>query len=113
MSDPEVRSAGEARAAAGLEPSGAAPYREAIATEERTQLQMVVRRFLRHRLAVISLIGLLLIVTFFGNDLKEMFFSSSNSLRSGKQQKVNYDSKQADVEFSKGNDNHGTADMDK
>jgi peptide/nickel transport system permease protein len=64
MSEPEIRSTGEIRVAAGMEPSPAAPDREAITTEERSQLQMVVRRFLRHRLAVVSLIGLLLIVLF-------------------------------------------------
>jgi peptide/nickel transport system permease protein len=37
---------------------------EAITTEERSQLQMVLRRFLRHRVAVASLIGFLLIVAF-------------------------------------------------
>lgn len=37
---------------------------EAISTEERTQFQMVLSRFLRHRLAVGSLIFLLLIVAF-------------------------------------------------
>ncbi len=64
-------------------------------------------------IVVLCAIGLLLIVTFFGNDLKEMFFSSSNSLRSGKQQKVNYDEKNADVAFDKSNESHTTAEMDK
>ena len=37
---------------------------EAITTKERTQLQLVLMRFMRHRIAVISLIGFLLIVAF-------------------------------------------------
>jgi peptide/nickel transport system permease protein len=37
---------------------------EAIRTEERTQLQMIVKRFFRHKLAVGSLVALLLIIGF-------------------------------------------------
>lgn len=36
----------------------------AVSTEERTQLQMVIRRFFRHRVAVASLIGFILLVAF-------------------------------------------------
>lgn len=48
-------------AAAGGPP---APDPEAITTKERSQLQLVLRRFFRHRLAVGSLIVFLLIVLF-------------------------------------------------
>lgn len=53
----------EARATA---PSGAPPGvgAEAIVTTERSQFRLVVTRFVRHRLAVISLITFLLIVAF-------------------------------------------------
>lgn len=37
---------------------------EAITTEERTQLQMIVKRFLRHKVAVASLVMFVLIVLF-------------------------------------------------
>jgi peptide/nickel transport system permease protein len=37
---------------------------EAITTKERSQLQLVLGRFLRHRLAVVSLFGLLLLIAF-------------------------------------------------
>jgi peptide/nickel transport system permease protein len=37
---------------------------EAITTKERSQLELVVRRFLRHRLAMASLVVLLLVVAF-------------------------------------------------
>lgn len=37
---------------------------EAITTKERTQLQLVLGRFIRHRLAVGGLVGLLLVVAF-------------------------------------------------
>jgi peptide/nickel transport system permease protein len=52
---------------AGGQPGPAAPLiaeAEAITTKERTQLQLVLGRFLRHKLAVISLVGFLLIVAF-------------------------------------------------
>jgi peptide/nickel transport system permease protein len=44
-----------------IEPAGQA---EALTTRQRSHLQMVVARFLRHRLAVISLVVFLLIVAF-------------------------------------------------
>jgi glutathione transport system permease protein len=49
-----------------LAPSGApAPLdAEAITTKERSQLQLVVARFLRHRMAVVGLVLLLLIISF-------------------------------------------------
>lgn len=37
---------------------------EAITTKERSQLQLVLIRFLRHRIAIVSLIGFLLVVAF-------------------------------------------------
>jgi peptide/nickel transport system permease protein len=37
---------------------------EAITTKERSQLELVVRRFLRHRLAMVSLVVLMLVVAF-------------------------------------------------
>ena len=64
-------------------------------------------------IVVLCAIGLLLVVTFFGNDLKELFFSSSNSLRQGKQQAVNYDDSQAGTNFTAANDDHNTAELDK
>ena len=61
----------------------------------------------------LAVIGGLVVVTFFGSDAREMFFSSSNSLRSGRQQKVSYDEKFADVAFDRSNESHSTAEMDK
>lgn len=37
---------------------------EAISTEERTQLSMIISRFFRHRVAVASLVGFILLVAF-------------------------------------------------
>ncbi len=37
-------------------------------------------------------IGLLLVVTFFGNDIKQIFFTASSSLREGAATDVTYDS---------------------
>jgi peptide/nickel transport system permease protein len=58
MSELEVRTDTEQEA------SGPRGDAEAITTKERSQLQMVVARFFRHRLAVGSLVILLLIVAF-------------------------------------------------
>ncbi|QSB13899.1 ABC transporter permease [Natronosporangium hydrolyticum] len=51
---------------AEIPPSGAAPVSdaEAITTKERSQLQLVMLRFMRHRLAVGSVVLLLLIIAF-------------------------------------------------
>ena len=62
-------------------------------------------------IVVLCAIGLLLVVTFFGNDLKELFFAASSSVRNGKQQKVTYDSKQAGVSFDKSNEDHTTKEL--
>jgi peptide/nickel transport system permease protein len=47
-----------------LAPSDAPLDAEAITTKERSQLQLVATRFLRHRMAVVGLVVLLLIIAF-------------------------------------------------
>ena len=43
-------------------------------------------------------IGLLLVVTFFGNDIKQIFFTASTSLREGAATDVTYDAAYTDGE---------------
>ena len=64
-------------------------------------------------IVVLCAIGLLLVITFFGNDLKELFYASSKSLRGGTNEKVTYDDKLEGGGFDKANDNHDTGNLDK
>lgn len=48
-------------------------------------------------------IGLLLVVTFFGNDIRQIFFTASSSLRQGKAADVKWD-----AEYKKGDKKHSS-----
>jgi peptide/nickel transport system permease protein len=58
----EIQAGADRRTAPTGSPAGSDA--EAITTKERSQLQLVVGRFLRHRLAIGSLVALLLVIAF-------------------------------------------------
>ena len=58
VAEPETTSAG-----GGQPPAGGGPERE-FTVESRSQSQMVIRRFLHHRLAMVCLIVLIIVILF-------------------------------------------------
>lgn len=57
-------------------------------------------------------IGLLIVVTFFGNDVKQLFWTASDSMRKGSNQKVEYDDQIENRDFSDAHENSTTKDLD-